>query len=333
MVTGKLPNDLLEKIVLKYITHKRDDIITGAAVGEDNALVNFGDEVAILSTDPITGAVKDIGKLAVHISCNDVSTSGGTPVGLLLTILAPPETTYEDIEKIMKDAGETAKELDVEIMGGHTEITDAVNKVVITTTVIGKIKKEKLQKSGNINVGDKILISKTTAIEGTSILLNDLESYFADKMDADKIKEGQEYGRFLSVLEEGKIGGKVGLNYMHDITEGGVLGAVWEAQRAIKKGVKIYKDQIPITDITIELCNILDINPLRLISSGSMLMIANDEQVKLLEKEYKEKNIQLTVIGEVVEEGIHMEEDAKVVNIEAPKADELYRALGKFNGI
>lgn len=332
MVTGKLSNDLLEEIVLKYITYKRDDIITGAAVGEDNALVDFGEEVAILSTDPITGAINDIGKLAVYVSCNDVATSGGTPIGLLLTILVPPESTYEDIERIMKDAGETAEELGVEIMGGHTEVTDAVNKIVISTTVIGKIKKNKLKSIDKINIGDKILMSKETAIEGTSILLNDLESYFMDKMDIEDIKEGQDYNRFLSVLEEGKIGGKAGLNYMHDITEGGVLGAVWEAQKAIKKGVKIYKESIPITDISRELCNILDINPLRLISSGSMLMIANDEQLKILERDYKSSNINLTIIGEVTEEGIYMEVDGESEVIEPPKSDELYVALGKFNG-
>lgn len=332
MVTGKLPNDLLEKIVLKYITHKREDIITGAAVGEDNALMDFGEEVAILSTDPITGAVNDIGKLAVHVSCNDVATSGGTPIGLLLTILVPPECTYEDIERIMKDAGETARKLDVEIMGGHTEVTDAVNKVVISTTVIGKIKKNKLQSLDKISIGDKVLMSKSAAVEGTSILLSDFELFFSSRMDMEKIKEGQAYNKFLSVLEEGKIGGRLGLNYMHDITEGGVLGAVWEAQKAIKKGIKIFKENIPVTDITKEVCTILDINPLRLISSGSMLMIANLDQVEELKKEYEIKGIDLTIIGEVVEEGITMELEGSIEEIEPPKADELYIALGKMNG-
>lgn len=331
MVTGKLSNDMLENVVLKYITHKRKDILVGAAVGEDNALVDFGDEVAILSTDPITGAIHDIGKIAVHISCNDVATSGGTPIGLLLTILAPPDISYEDISKIMKDAAEAAEELDVEIMGGHTEITEAVNKVVISATVIGRIKKDKLQSSKEINVGDKILMSKFAAVEGTSILLNDLEVFFKDKMDKDMILEGQGYGRLLSVLEEGKIGGKIGLNYMHDITEGGVLGAVWEAQKAIKKGVKIYKNLIPIKDVTKELCNLLDINPLRLISSGSMLMIANDEQLQLLKEEYEISGIDLTIIGEIIDEGIISDNNGDIEIIEPPIADELYKVLARFS--
>lgn len=333
MVTGKLPNDLLEEIVLKYITHKRKDIITGAAVGLDNALVDFGDQVAILSTDPITGAVKDIGKLAVHVSCNDVSASGGRPIGLLMTILAPPETTEEDIKRIMKDAGETSKELDVEIIGGHTEITEAVNKIVISTTVIGKLKKDRIQKLDEIKVGYKVLMSKFAGIEGTSILLNDLEYFFRDKMDLERIKEGQAYNKLLSVVEEGRIGGEVGLNYMHDITEGGVLGAVWEAHKAIGKGIRLYKDFIPLTDITLEVCKLLDINPLRLISSGSMLMIASDAQVELLQAELEKKGIPLTLIGEVIEEGLYMEGLSGIEEIQPPKADELYVALSKFNGI
>lgn len=330
MVTGKLPNDLLEDIVFKHIKHKRKDVITGAAVGLDNALVDFGEEVAVLSTDPITGAANDIGGLAVNISCNDISASGGEPLGLLLTILAPPDTTYEDIELIMKDAGRAAEKLNVEIMGGHTEITDAVNKLVVSTTAIGKIKKKSIQRIEKIKVGDKLLMTKTTGIEGTSILLNDLEPYFLNKLDRDMIEKGKKYGDDISVLKEGKIGGEIGINYMHDITEGGVLGAIWEAHKALNKGIRVYKDLIPITDVTAKLSEVLDIEPLRLISSGSMLMIADDEQLEKLRKELDKEGIRLTVIGEVIDEGLYMDSGDKSERIEAPEADELYRALSKF---
>ena len=146
MEIGKLPNDVLEKIVLSNIKNKRKEVLVRAAVGEDNAIIDFGKELCVMSTDPITGATKGIGKLAVHISCNDVATSGAEPLGVLMTILAPPSTTEEDLGKIMKDAGEVAEELNIEIIGGHTEITDAVNRVVISTTVIGKQYREKLQR-------------------------------------------------------------------------------------------------------------------------------------------------------------------------------------------
>lgn len=331
MVTGKLSNALLEDIVFKYIRHRREDVITGAAVGEDNAIVDFGDEVAILSTDPITGAANNIGSLAVNISCNDISTSGGEPIGLLMTILAPPDATYEDIEMVMKDAGETAAKLNVEIIGGHTEITDAVNKIVVSTTAIGKINKRKLSKIEDIQVGDKVVVTKFIGIEGTSILLNDLEPYFTDKLSKNMIDEGKRYSSLISVVKEGKIGGKIGVNYMHDITEGGVLGAVWEAHRAIGKGIRIERKFIPITDITRSMSEILDIDPLRLISSGSMLMIVNGNQIEELMNRFKEEEIELSVIGEVIEDGVYMEDRGKSKIIQPPEADELYRALNRFN--
>ena len=333
MITGKLPNNLLEDIIFKHIKYKRKEILTGAGVGEDNALVDFGENVAILSTDPITGAVNDIGRLSIEVSVNEVSASGGEAIGALMTILAPRGTRHSELEHIMKDAGEAASRLDVEIMGGHTEITDAVNKIVISTTVIGKIKKIDMPKIKDIKKGYKVLMTKSTGIEGTSIILKDYEHFFKDKMDIEKIKEGQAYGQKISVKEEGEIGGEIHINYMHDITEGGLLGAVWEAHKAIKKGIKIDEDKIPISDITKEMSAILEIDPLRLISSGSMLIVGEEAKLIQLIDKLNQKGISSSIIGEVIGSGIFIESDGRVKTIEAPKADELYKAIEKLKNI
>jgi len=324
---GKLPNHLLEEIVFKNIKTRRKEVLVGAAIGEDNAIIDFGDEICALSTDPITGTTKHIGKLAVYISCNDVSSSGAEPIGIMLTILAPPTVTEKDIETIMKEAGEAAKELNVEIIGGHTEITDAVNRVVVSSTVIGKQKKENMIHSKKAKVGDKILMTKYAAIEGTTILAKELRDYLIDKIGEEKIQEARNMYKHISVMKEGIICGKVGVNYMHDITEGGILGAVWEAAVAIGKGVKIYEDLIPIKDVTKEIANILNIDPYRLISSGSMLIIVDEEKVDLLKEELGKDDIKVTEIGEVVEEGIYMQKKNELVEIDPPSSDELYRAL------
>ncbi len=327
MEIGKLPNHLLEKIVFKNIKNKRKEVLLGAAIGQDNAIIDFGDEICALSTDPITGTTKHIGKLAVYISCNDVASSGAEPIGVLLTILAPPETTEEDIETIMAEAGEASKEMNVEIIGGHTEITDAVNRIVVSSTVIGKQKKENMIDSNKVKVGDKILMTKYAAIEGTTILAKELKDYLLDKMDEEKLEEARNMYRHISVIKEGIICGKVGVKYMHDITEGGVLGAIWEAAAAIGKGVKIYEDQIPMKEVTKEIASILNIDPYRLISSGSMLIIAAPEKVGLLKEKLGEEEIKVTVIGEVIEEGIYLQKEKKLVEIAPPSSDELYRAL------
>lgn len=331
MEIGKLPNEVLQKIVFDNITNKRKEVLVGAAVGEDNAIIDFGNEVCVLSTDPITGTTQEIGKLAIHISCNDVASSGAKPIGVLLTIMAPPSTTEEDIQLIMKEAGEASKELNIEIIGGHTEITDAVTRIVISTTVIGKQKKENVIDPKNTKIGDKVLMTKYAGIEGTSIIAKELKGYLEDKLSIDKIKEAQDMGTLLSVVREGAICGEIGVDYMHDITEGGVLGAVWEGAIATNKGIKIYEDLIPMKEVTRKISSILNINPYRLISSGSMLIIASEDKVQRIEKELKKEDIEVTIIGEVIEEGVYMVRNSKMENISSPSSDQLYKALSIRN--
>ncbi|HHV46777.1 MAG TPA: AIR synthase [Tissierellia bacterium] len=327
MEIGKLPNDLLQKIVFSNIKNKRKEVLVRAAVGEDNAIVDFGDEVCVMSTDPITGTTKDIGRLAVYISCNDVASSGAEPIGILLTVLLPPATTEEEIEAIMKEAGEASKELNVEIIGGHTEITDAVNRVIISSTVIGKQKKESLLDSRRVKAGDRILMTKYAAIEGTSIIARELKEYLKGRMDEKKLNEALNMGNMISVIKEGIIAGEIGVSYMHDITEGGVLGAVWEASVATGKGVKVYEDRIPMKEATREIAKILNINPYRLISSGSMLIIADSKKAELLKERLNKENIPVTEIGEIIEDGILLQRGEMVEEILPPGSDELYKAL------
>jgi hydrogenase expression/formation protein HypE len=327
MEIGKLPNDVLEKIIISNIKNKRKEVLVKAAVGEDNAIIDFGNEVCVMSTDPITGATKDIGKLAIHISCNDVASSGAEPIGVLLTILAPPGTSEEDIEKIMRDAGQASEEINIEIMGGHTEITDAVNRIIINTTVVGKQLKSKLPDYNEIEIGDKVLVTKYAGIEGTSIIAKELEGILIDKIGKEKLEIAQNMDSMLSVVEEGRVCGEIEVNYMHDITEGGIFGAVWEATKAIGKGIKINKDLIPIKDITKEIMDILEIDIYRLISSGSMLIIAKEEKLKEIYEELGKLNIKISVIGEIIDKGVRLEKDGKEFKIDPPDSDELYKAL------
>ena len=260
MEIGKLPNDLLEKIIISNIKTKRKEVLVGSGVGKDSAVIDLGEEVCVMSTDPITGATEGIGGLAIHISCNDVAASGAEPIGVLITILAPPKTTEKDIEKIMIQAGEAAKEINIEIMGGHTEITDAVNRIIISTTVIGKQDKKNLPNPKEINIGDKVLMTKYAGIEGTSIIAKELAKKLIYTIGKENLKKAQDMDSMLSVVSEGIICGQIGVNYMHDITEGGVYGAIWEGAKAIEKGIKIYPELIPVKDVTKEIMDFLDID-------------------------------------------------------------------------
>ena len=141
MYIGKLKTEDLEHLVLSKIRNTRTSSLKGPGVGLDVAYLEFGGEIIAISSDPITGASKGIGSLALRVACNDVSAGGAEPMIAVMTLLLPPSITEEEIEEIMEDAQKMATELKVDILGGHTEITSAVTRVVISTTVLGKVEK------------------------------------------------------------------------------------------------------------------------------------------------------------------------------------------------
>ena len=327
MKAGKLDTETLRQIVLNKITYHREEVMVRPNIGEDCAIVDFGEYACVLSTDPITGAANEVGRLAVHISCNDIASSGVEPLGLLLTIMAPEGTTHEEIQQVMEQACETAAELKVEIIGGHTEITSAVNRIIVSTTAIGRQLKDKVVLSQGAKVGDMVLMTKSAGLEGTAILAYDHEERLRSELGASVVEEAKKMVEQISVIPEGIIGGAVGVSSMHDITEGGLLGAVWELCEASQVGVILYGDEIPIAPETEKICNYFQIDPLKLISSGCMIMTIGKEKEGRLSEKLKEKGISVSVIGEIVETGRTLIEGDKKTAIQPPERDELFKIV------
>lgn len=327
MKVGKLNSQLLERIVFNNIKLRREEVMVRPSVGEDCAVVDFGEYALVMSTDPITGAASQVGRLAVHINCNDIASNGIEPLGLMLTILAPKGTREIEIDEIMKQAGTEASKLNVEIIGGHTEITEAVNKIVISATAIGRQLKSKVIKSSGASIGDKIIMTKTAGLEGTGIIAHDLEDKLNSTFSREIIENAKKMVEDISVVKEGIIGGNIGATSMHDITEGGILGAMWEVCQASKVGCNIYKEKISIARETIEICEFLNIDPLRLISSGSMLITINPQKEEMLIKELIKNGVEGSVIGEVTKKGRFLIDNSKKIEIKEPESDELYKVI------
>ncbi|NOW07271.1 AIR synthase family protein [Clostridium beijerinckii] len=322
MKEGKLDFEDLRNIILNNKTIKRKEVKIRNDVGEDCSIIDFGEYEGIFSTDPITGASENVGKLAVHINCNDIASAGGEPIGILVTILAPTSSTLQEINEIMKEINEEAAKINVEIIGGHTEVTSAVNKMVISVTVIGKNLKGKSVKTAGAQLGDDIIVTKTLGLEGTYILINDHKARIEKILSKEEIEFGSNLINKLSVLREGKISGEFGVNSMHDITEGGLLGGLFEVAIASNKGFKIFKEKIPMLDITKKVCREFKIDPLRLISSGSMLITTKNgsELINLL----NESGIEASIIGKICERGSLLIDNDSEIEVEPPKRDELF---------
>lgn len=327
MEIGKLKTEVLEKYIFDNLKFNRKEVLVSGGTGLDNAVMDFGSDLIVASTDPITGASKNLGSLAINISVNDVSCQCAEPVGVLMTLLIPPTASIEDLKTIVEDASRTAKELNVDIVGGHTEVTDAVNKILLSTTVLGRVKKDKRPDINSIKSGDIVAISKYIGIEGTSIIAHEKDE-LTKVLTKEELDIAKSLSKKISVLKESRLASKYSVKHMHDITEGGLLGAVWETSRAIKHGIKIYEDLIPILDVTKKITNFYEIDPRRLISSGSMLMIFEKEDFLKFQKEAEEKSIKVTKIGEVNSKNNDaiLSADTEII-LSDPGSDELYKVL------
>src|SRR5665647_3806776 len=239
MKVGKLNWNDLKQIIDNNKSVVRSDIRIRSGIGEDCSVINFGEYECVVSTDPITGADKNIGKLAVHINCNDIASCGVEPIGILVTILVPPTATIEDIKNIMQEIDEETKKLNVEILGGHTEVTEAVNRIVVSCTAIGKGKAHAAVATSGAKLGDEIVVTKLLCMEGSSIIVNDHLDRVQGVLTHKEIEVAKDYVNSISVVNEGLIAGEFGANSMHDITEGGVLGALWEVAQASNLGFEV----------------------------------------------------------------------------------------------
>lgn len=326
---GKIDSELLKKIVFDKITYRRPEVKTRPGIGEDCAVVDFGQCDCVMSTDPITAAVNEIGRLAIHITCNDIASNGVRPVGIMLAAMLPPGTTEEDIALMMEQAGKTAAQVQVEIIGGHTEITAAVNKPVIVSTAIGISCDSEKNSHKNMKPGDAILLTKRAGIEGAGVIANDNEEKLKEVLTDEELEIAKGFLNEVSVVEEGVAAGSVGTCGMHDVTEGGVLGAIWEMCTVEGKGALVYKDRIPVDSVTEKIAKYYDIDWLRLISSGCMLIVASREKKDDVIKAVEDAGVAISEIGVIAspEDGIMIEENGIKSPVEPPASDELYKAV------
>lgn len=327
MKIGKIQETILKRSVLKQLKVRRKEIITGPNIGEDCSIGQFAqDELFALSCDPITGAIKDIGSLAVHITANDLAASGAEPIGIMLTILLPDGFLEDDLKKILKDVNNVCEELNIQVMGGHTEVTAAVNKPILSVTGIGKIKKDKFMSSKNVKVGQDVIMTKWAGLEGTAIIANEKEEELIAYYNSEFIEDAKALGKYISVIPESKIALDFGATIMHDVTEGGIFGALWEIAANARKGIEINLDKIPIKQETIEICEYYELNPYKLISSGSMLIVADNGS--LLVDKLISNGVYASVIGKITggNDRVVIQEET-IRALEPPKTDELYKVI------
>ena len=308
MRAGKFPPDLLERLLAK-IDVQDDRLLLGAKVGEDAAVLDFGDRVLVAKTDPVTFATHHIGWYAVQVNANDVACAGATPRWFMATILVPEGFGQDDAEGIFDQVLEACGALGVTLVGGHSEVTRGLQHPIVAGCMLGEAEKGKIVPTSGAKDGDSIVVTKGIAIEGTSLLAYDAEDALRDaSVAAETIARSKELlFSGISVVKEALTAcASVRVNSLHDPTEGGLATGLWEVAKAAGVGLAVEEGSIPVLPECDEICRALDLNPLGLLASGSLLITLPPEDVPRLLSTLEGEGIDGFEIGRITgpEEGV-----------------------------
>lgn len=327
MKIGKLPESVLKRSVIKQVKVNKEKLLTGSGVGMDYGAISSKEgETFVFSTAPVTGCRKDIGVKAIKSVANNIAVSGAEPVGITVTILLPDKTEESVLRELLKEIAGYAKASGMVIVNGHTEVMDAVKEPVITITGIGKRKREKLISAAGARPGQEIVMTKYAGAYGTATIAREQEEALLTRYPRSFLEEAKAMENLFSVVEEGKIAGNYGVSSMHDVSECGIYGALWEIAAASKVGLEIDLAKVPIKQHTVEICEFFDLNPYMLRGNGSLLMTT--EQGGILVDALMSAGIPAAVIGHITDSQdkvVIYGEDADRRFLEPPRRDEIYR--------
>lgn len=299
---GKLPPEFLSQI-LKQAPCDDARVIVGPGIGLDCAVVEVGETCLVFKSDPITFASDEIGWYAVQVNANDIVTTGAIPRWFLVTSLFPAErTTSEDVARIAGQLFEACRSLGISVIGGHTEITYGIDRPIIAGTMIGEVPCDELITPKGASPGDRILLTKGVPIEGTAILAREFPSKLAHFCTPEEIQTASAYlyDPGISVVKDARIALQAGkITAMHDPTESGLAGALWELAEACGHTLVIDPQAIPILAISRKICAAFEINPLATIASGALLLTCSPGDALLICKALKAEGIHCVEIGSV----------------------------------
>ena len=305
MKTGKLDIDLLKRL-LKEHTLLDPRVIIGPKIGEDAAVIDPGkrtDFYWVVTSDPITFTAEEIGYYGVVVNLNDLATMGATPKWFSATLLFPEGSDSGVIEKVFKQIHDACRRFKISFIGGHTEITPGIQRMILSGHMIGEVKKDRLVTTGGARAGDLLLLIKGVCIEGTSILAKEKEAELLKRgFSPSLIRRAKRFilNPGIEVLRPARIACKgTPVHSMHDPTEGGLINGMIEMAWASEKEIEVDLDKVLIYKESRILCREFGLNPLGVIASGALLMTVSPSDFLTLQKTFRRDAIPLNIIGKV----------------------------------
>jgi hydrogenase maturation factor len=332
---GKLPPEVLRKLLARCPVPRDSGVVIGPRFGEDAAVIDVGSKYLVAKTDPITFTAERIGWYAVNINANDIATLGARPRWFLATLLLPEKGPTESLaQSIFNDILRACRTLAVTLVGGHTEITSGIARPIVVGHMLGEVEKTKLIRKESQRPGDVVLLTKGVAVEGTAILAREKRAFLERKLGKALVRRAQRllFRPGISVIRDARLALRHGeVRAMHDPTEGGLLSGLYELAHAGGIGLRIWKDRIPVLAETQALATALKFDPLGLIASGALLAVVSRRSAAAILRALHRNRIRAALIGEVRRstEGMQIvESDGESSPLRVPARDEIARLLG-----
>jgi hydrogenase expression/formation protein HypE len=335
---GKLPNELLARLLAR-IQRRDPRVLLGPGIGRDAAVIDAGGErLLVAKSDPVTFASDHIGWYAVHVNANDVACMGARPAWFLATVLLPQGASEEQAGQVFGQVLEACQGLEVELVGGHTEITYGLERPIVVGAMLGEVEREALVQHSGAREGDAVILSKGIAIEGTAVLAREggerLERLGVPGPVIQRAR-GYIFEPGISVVREALTacealrgaGGSV--HAMHDPTEGGLATALYELAEASGLGVAVQEREITVLPETRAICAAASLEALGLLASGALLITVTEEDCGRALSALGETGIEARRIGGMVrrETGVIIEGRAGTAPVPHFARDEVARFL------
>jgi hydrogenase expression/formation protein HypE len=332
---GKLPGDLLQAVLDKQAS--RDPrVIVGPRVGEDAAVIDLGDRYLVATADPITFVTDELGWYALHVNANDIVVRGATPRWFLATLLLPEGRTDEDgVRALFRQLAEACEDLEVALVGGHTEVTHGIDRPIVAGTMLGEVARDKLVTTGGARVGDAIVLTKGVPLEGAAIIAREkADELRARGVPPATIRRARNFLRVpgISVRPEAEIACELAtVHAMHDPTEGGIATALHELAGAAGVGLRIDRDRITVLPEGRALCDALGLDPLGTIASGALLMTLVPAEAGVVIHALAREGIDCHFIGQVVpaEQGVTLTDGTRQWPLPTFARDEIAKLFGE----
>jgi len=284
-------------------------VVIGPKIGEDAAVIDLGEgaeDYWVVTSDPITFTTDEIGYYGVVVNLNDIATMGAIPKWFLATLLFPEKgTDLGIIEKVFSQIHNACQRFGISFVGGHTEITPGIGRMILSGHMIGEVKKDRLVTTSGARAGDLLLLVKGICIEGTSIMARERErELLAKGMPHSLIKKAKNFifDPGIDILQAARVACEAfSVHSMHDPTEGGLINGVVEMALASEKEIEVNFEKVRIYEESKILCKEYRLDPLGVIASGALLLTLSPQDLPLLQKAFQKASIPFQVIGEVRE--------------------------------